>query len=225
MPATKSTIDPSPPHHKAVPRAAPRGRTPTATQAPDPAGSPGPLSGEHLQALADARVRAKKVRRAAGVATVSGWTVAFFALCTMLGAVFGDLASLAMGVGLGVVAFNELRGARMLRRFDASGARLLGYNQLLLAVLVVSYAGWSMWRELRAGLLSSHAESTGDPNTDALINSLRTSLTYGIYGLIAVAGLFGPGLTAWYYFTRAKLVRRVLAETPAWVIEALRAAG
>src|SRR5437868_10327370 len=105
-----------------------------ASRSPAPATGPGPLSPEHIQALADGRLRAKKLRRAASVATMSGWTMAFFAFCTLVCVLFGDFVSLVMGVGLGVVAYNELRGGAMLRRFDLRGPKLLGYNQFGLGV-------------------------------------------------------------------------------------------
>jgi hypothetical protein len=78
--------------------------------------------------------------RTAGVARFSGWTMAIFAGLTIAGSLCGDIGALLLGIGLGVAAFNELRGARLLRQFDARGPRRLGYNQLGLAGLLVVYA-------------------------------------------------------------------------------------
>jgi hypothetical protein len=36
-------------------------------------------------------------------------------------------------------------------------------------------------------------------------------------------GVVAPGLTALYYFSRARLIRTVLAQTPPWVVDAMRA--
>lgn len=198
---------------------------PTQPLAPSTASTaPGPLSQEHLAALADARVRSAKVRRAASVATLSGWTMALFAGCTALGVVFGDISSLVISIGLGIVACNELRGAAMLRRFDLRGPRLLGFNQFGLGVLIVAYAGWSIISAGHSSALAS-VGSTGDKDIDELVENLNTTITYGLYGSIAALGIIAPGLTAWYYFSRAKVVRAMVNSTPDWVIQTLRAAG
>lgn len=184
---------------------------------------PGPLSAEHLRALGEARVRARKVRRAAGVATMSGWTMAFFALVTLMPVLFGDFVSLVLGIGLSVVAFNELRGAAMLKRLDANGAKLLGWNQIGLGGLIVLYALWSLVGAMRAPALAAAGGSTGDPGMDQMLSRLTTTLNYTVYGTMAALGVVAPGLTAWYYFTRGRLVREVVAQTPGWVIDAMRA--
>jgi hypothetical protein len=43
-----------------------------------------------------------------------------------------------------------------------------------------------------------------------------------IYGSLIAGTLIFQGLNALYYFTRAKLLRAYLAETPAWVVELQR---
>jgi hypothetical protein len=174
-----------------------------------------------MRELADARERSRKVRRAAGVASLSGWTMAVFAAGTLAAAAFGDMVSLALGIGLSVITYNELRGARLLRQFRPGGAKLLGYNQLALGVLIVAYAGWSMGATLRSPALAS-VGSTGDPDMDRMISGLTGVIAYGVYGTIAVLGVIVPGLTAWYYFSRGRLVRAMVERTPAWVIETMR---
>jgi hypothetical protein len=67
--------------------------------------------------------------------------------------------------------------------------------------------------------------TTGDAKMDAMISRLNIALAWGIYGGVAVIGVVGPGLTAWYYFTRGKVVRAVLDQTPDWVIHTMRAAA
>jgi hypothetical protein len=74
-------------------------------------------------------------------------------------------------------------------------------------------------------MLGPGGQSTGDAEMDAMMGNLYGSLSYVLYGGVAVVGVVGPGLTAWYYFTREKLVRKMVEETPAWVIAAMRAAG
>jgi hypothetical protein len=167
----------------------------------------------------------KRVRRASVVATISGWTLAIFGTLTLLGVLFGDLTALVLGIALGVCAFNELRGAAMLRRLDPRAPKRLGWNQVALAILIVGYAGWSLFEASNQSPLASVGGSTGDPGMDQMLTSLTTSITYAVYAGVAAAGVLGPGLTALYYFTRAKHVRRVLDETPAWVRETLRTAA
>ncbi|MBL8746812.1 MAG: hypothetical protein JNK58_10710 [Phycisphaerae bacterium] len=187
--------------------------------------SSGPLSAEHMRAIADARVRARRVRRAASVASFSGWTMMIFGALTMAGIVFGDFTAFAFGVALIAVAWNELRGGALVRRFEARGARVLGYNQFFLGVIIVGYAAASIFAALRSPMMKGAAASTGDPNMDAMIQNLSAMLTYGLYGGMVVVGIVAPSLTAWYYFSRERLIRAMASETPAWVIEALRAAG
>lgn len=184
-----------------------------------------PLAHEHLAALAQARERTRKVRRAAGVAAFSGWTMVCFAAITLLGAIFGSIPSLIMGLALGAVAYNELRGAGMLRRLEARGARVLGFNQLALAGVIVAYSAWSLVAQLRADPLEAMGGSSGDAEIDALVGDLTTTVSVGLYGGMAAIGFIVPGLTAWYYFTRGKLVRNVVSQTPEWVVAALRAAA
>ena len=197
----------------------------SSTLSPTGAGACGPLSAEHLRELAEARVRARKVRRAAAFAALSGWTLAVFAFLTLAGAVFGDLAALILGAALAAVAWNELRGAAMLRRFEPEGPRRLGYNQIALAVLIVAYAGWSLAGALRHPMLGTGAGATGDPQTDAMLGNLGTMVALALYGGMAVVGLIAPGLTALYYFTRGRMVRAMLDGTPEWVVQTMRAAA
>jgi hypothetical protein len=201
-------------------------RRPTHTHAaptPDPGAGASPLNADHLRALAEGRLRARKVRRAANVAATSGWTLAAFAGLTALGALFGDLVALALGGALGALAYNELRGSAMLRRLEPRGARILGYNQIALGALIVAYSAWSLVAALGSPALASLGGATGDPQTDAMLSSLTGMMTYGLYGTLGAVGLIVPGLTALYYFTRARVVRTVLAQTPPWVIDAMRA--
>ena len=92
-----------------------------------------------MQALSKARVQVKKVRRAARVASVSGWSLAIFGALTVPFVLFGSLSSLVVGLILGAFAYNELRGGAMIGALDPRGARRLGFNQLGLAVAYVAF--------------------------------------------------------------------------------------
>lgn len=202
-----------------------RQATPQSTAESAASGASGPLTTDHLRALADARARSRKIRRAATVATFSGWSMALFAMMTLVGALFGDIAALVLGVGLSLIAYNELRGGAMLRRFEPAGAKRLALNQLALGVLLVGYASWSLFKQLQTPMLAAAGGSTGDAELDAMVEGIGGMVAYGLYGTIGIVGIIVPGLTAWYYFTRGRLVREMLERTPAWVIETLRAAG
>ncbi|MCX5688702.1 MAG: hypothetical protein NTV94_02735 [Planctomycetota bacterium] len=185
-----------------------------------------PLSDEHFRALSEARVRAKKVRRAAAVAVTSGWSMLFFAMLTLLGGLLGDMASLVMGLALAGLSVNELIGASMVRALNPAGARRLGFNQLVLGGLLVVYAGWSLWTNLQSPAMGELSdELAADPQMQAVVGQVSSMVTWVLYGGMAVFGLVVPGLTAVYYFSRARAIRSVIETTPEWVIEAMRRTG
>ncbi|MBX3380204.1 MAG: hypothetical protein KF805_08905 [Phycisphaeraceae bacterium] len=186
---------------------------------------PGPLSTEHLNQISDARKRAKKILRAAGMAAFSGWSMAVFAVITLAFAVMSDWSAWAIGFGLAACAANEIRGGMLLKRMEVRGATLLGWNQVFLALLIISYALWSLNSTIKNPGLTSLTQGTGDPQIDAMAKQLTTAVTWGLYGSMVVVGLIVPGLTAVYYFTRGPLVRRFRRETPEWVLEVIRRGG
>lgn len=184
--------------------------------------------------LGDARRRARKLRRAVFTAQFSGWSLASFAVVSLAIALFGSVDSLVMGVALGLLAANELRGAARLRRFDEAGARILGVNQLLLAGLLAVYAGWQIYEATThpgvSGLITRGDASAGREvdemlaGMDAGFAETAELARFIIYGAVGVFGVVIPGLTAVYYFTRAGVVRRFKGQTPAWVVDAINAA-
>ncbi len=167
----------------------------------------------------------KKVRRAAAVAAVSGWSMAAFAGLTGLGALFGSVTSLAVAAALGAIAWNELRGGAMLRRLDPRGAARLGWNQVALGGLIVGYAAWSLATASAGSALEAMGGTTGDAGVDAMITDLTRTANLVLYSVVGAAGVIVPGLTALYYFTRGRIVRDAAARTPGWVVEAVRAAA
>jgi hypothetical protein len=196
----------------------------------DQAPSAAPLTDEHLDQLACAKLRAKKVRKACGVATFNGCTLAVFAglsgLMALIGAMFGelDIIGLGLGAGLALLAWGEFRGRAMLRRFKLHGCHVLGWNQLILMSMVIVYAGWmlaaAVWgpspydediarESMLAGPLGS-------------INELYRIISMAIYGGLIAGTLIFQGLNSLYYFTRRKHVEAYLSETPQWVVELQR---
>lgn len=187
--------------------------------------APTALTPEQIRAIADGRQRAAKVRRAATIAAISGWSLIVFAAFSALGVIFGSVAALVVALALGVLGWNELRGGAMLRRLDPRGPRTLAANQLALGTLIVAYSAWSLAKALNNPTLASVGGSTGDPEMDAMIAGISEMVAWGVYGTMAAVGVIIPGLTAWYYASRAKPVRDLLARTPEWVVDTLRAAA
>jgi len=188
---------------------------------PAPAASPAPLSPAQLQDLSDARRRAAKIRRAGAVAAFDGWTMAFFALVTLLGGLVSfSLVGLILGAGLGAIAYNELRARALLLGFNSRAPRILALNQIALGILIMAYAVVSLYQGLAAPI-SAQLQS-GDPETDAMIGSLSRTIIVALYASLAVFAIVGPGLTAWYYLSRAKHLDRFIKDTPPWVVQVLR---
>ena len=187
----------------------------------------GPLTPEHLGEVAQARLRAKKVRKAAGVATTNGYILGVLSGCSFLfaaaGAMFDETAvvGVVMGTGLALVAWNEFRGRAMLRRFEIRASRVLGWNQLGLMVLVIGYAAW-MLRQAFWGP-SPYAEAmAGEPMLAGplgAIEQLHKTLALAMYGGLIAGTLIFQGLNSLYYFTRRKYVEAYLRETPEWVVQ------
>lgn len=200
--------------------------------APAPAG---PLTAEHLNQLAAADVRAKKLRSAGGVAMFNGIAIATFSGFSLLCGL-GELAidgfdiskldwwSFIMGIGLGLIAWNEFRGRRRLRQFDSRAPRLLGWNQLALLGLIVAYSAWMLAVALFGPNPYAEIMRQEPLAADMLgnIGDLYTKMSIAVYGALILGTLLFQGINALYYFTRAALLRSYLAETPAWVVELQR---
>lgn len=190
----------------------------------------GPLTPEHLRALTLANERSKKLRTAAAVASFNCiCTGAFSALSLLFVAVsaaFGefDWAAVLLGIGLGVISWNELRGRKLLQQFDPRAPAALGWNQLALLGSIVAYAGWM----LGVGLLGANPYQEmmqSEPmaaQTLGNIDGLYKMLQLAVYGGLIVGTIIFQGLNAFYYFTRAGVLRGYLAETPAWVLQLQR---
>jgi len=178
------------------------------------------LTPEQLQALDEARARAKAILKAAKVAGFNGWTIGILAAVT---AVFGLTSPLllALALGMGVVARNELRGRALLRAFQPAGPVLLTRNQLWFMALIVAYCAWSLlrvythpdpqWAELQelAGLAPDF---------------VRDLYVAGYAAALLLTVLF-VGLNARYYARRKAMLEEYLAATPAWVVELQRTAS
>lgn len=184
----------------------------------------GPLSADNLRELELAQRHAKRIRRAIGLARFNGWTIGSFAGLSLLGGVF-SLTSLLVGFALAVVSYNEFSGAKALQRLDPAAPRRLGLNQIGLCCVVILYSLWSIYSTLTGPNPYGSAMAAGRHATDILasIEQLQTTLTLAVYGAMIALSISFQGGMAWYYFTRKRLVRDYVSETPGWIIDLQRA--
>ena len=181
------------------------------------------LTREQLHAISQARRQGRKIRRAAGVAALSGWTMAVFAFITLLGGLF-SLVSLILGVGLSIVSYYELRGAKRLRAFDDTAPIHLGFNQIALCAIIVLYCSWGMWQAVFSPSPYDSYLAAGGDTAELIkpIDDLNRAITSAFYAFILCVTVVIQGLGALYYFTRRRHVVAYLRNTPEWVIGMLR---
>lgn len=189
------------------------------SQGDSPSPLPGALTPAHLEQLAAARRLSAKLRTAAVVAGIDGWSMVVFAVLTLLCG-FTSLGGLVMGLGIGVVAALELRAAAALKRLDQQAPRRLAMNQIALAVLLFGYGAISLWQTLHsAHPLSGVGELVGDLGPyEAVIRSIMAAT----YAAVMAAAVIGPGLMALYYRSRARILQTYLAQTPQWILDLQR---
>lgn len=193
---------------------------------------PAPLTPFQQQEVADARLRAKRIDNAAGLAAFNGWTTglaAALSLAASLSFGMGVVATVIVCAGLGTVAFNEFRGRGRLLRFDPRGPWQLGLNQLGFMVFLVGYCLWriyAVWQDPSAPLellRDPQIKARFSPEDLLLIRDLYMPIVMVVYSTLILVSLLFQGLNAIYYFTRAKYVREHLQETPAWILDKQRA--
>jgi hypothetical protein len=181
-----------------------------------------PLSVSHRRELADARERAKSIRKAARVAAFNGWTTGGAAIFSAMFLLFDRSGmAIAITIGLSIVAYNEFRGRKRLLNFDPSGATLLGWNQLGLLAVIVIYCLWMLsGSSAEASALSSQMKSNTERELLSMagdLEGLYKTATLAMYGGAIVLSLIFQGGNAIYYFTRRRHVEDFIAETPQWV--------
>jgi hypothetical protein len=187
-----------------------------------PPAAPPPLTPDQLGAIQLAHTRSTKLRRAAVVAKIDASVMAVFTAFCLLSALFDPVTGIVLGAALGLVTFNSFRGAAGLRRFDPAAPRLLAWNQLILAVSVIVYALYALYTGLRgnAELDKSYREIAAlDPDMGKMLQDTSRLIVQILYVSLIAGTVVAQSLTAWYYASRAKLLRTYLAQTPPWVIE------
>lgn len=160
------------------------------------------------------------MRRTIRVASFDGWAVGVFGLLTLLTGLT-DPSSLLMGVGMGAVAFVELRAAARLRRLEAVGVtRTLAFNQLALAGIVTLYAAWRLHAEM-TGVSPYRAYYAADPQLAHMLQPIENIghlVAMALYGGMIAIGFFAQGGLALFYFSRGKHIDAYLTRTPAWIV-------
>lgn len=191
-----------------------------------PAGQP--LSLADYAKLEQATLRAKKLRTAAMVAAFNGYTFAIFSTISAMVAFAGmlgddiDFIGIIVTAGLGVIAYNEFKGRRMIQNFDSRAAKLLGWNQIGLILLVAVYCMWNIFSAYSGDGVYEKAIATTPELKEFLgpaAKELLQRLTVIGYALIMAVITISQGLNSLYYFTRKKLIDSYCKETPRWVIE------
>jgi hypothetical protein len=163
------------------------------------------------QQLIDARLAAKKIRRATTVAVTDGWMIAIFAGGSFICGLIGDVSGVLIGMAMAAIAWIEFTGAARLRRLDPTAPRRLAYNQLAFALLIIVYSLWS--------LRSSTMPAEIPPEYQDLFLMAKRIL----YFTLMAVGILAQGGTALYYITREKHLQKYVNETPPWIIEMQKA--
>ncbi len=213
--------DPSPP-----PPANPEYRTP----GPDvSAAATAGMTLDQITAIKVADLRAKKIRRIAGVAFGDGIMTAFFAFTCFL-CVFSDIVTLPLGIGLAYVAWTSLRNASALKKFDIKAPRRLAINQIVLAGLIILYSLYEMWVNshgggLEASIMSSLGSSAELQQAGLSPEDIRKQLDeyrwipLALYGGVIGGTVVFQGLAAVYYYSRTHIIEEFLEITPKWVVD------
>ena len=182
-----------------------------------------PFSPEQLLEITTARIRGRKISRAATVATFSGWSLAVFAFFSLLLGIF-DLTTFILGICFCGTAYFELRGAKGLRALDVNAPRLLAINQLVLAAMVCLYAVWGMLMAMFGpGPYDDYLAGGGDvAEVIEPFAKMTRAITALFYAVVIAVTVILCGCTASYYYSRRKQLISYLRETPPWVVEMLR---
>lgn len=197
-------------------------------------GGSGPLDARDLAVLSSAAERMRALRRVTRLALANGWGFAACALFCLPFAAF-DAALLPVVIVLGAAAFVELRGAIMLRRCDLRAPRWLALNQLALLGAIAVYCAIGAASALHAPSPAAQLRGAAPDVFDQLqgsmpgltagngaIDSAYHVLVLTFYGAVFAASVLYQGGCAYYYRSRAALLRAHVSETPAWVLEVER---
>ena len=180
-----------------------------------------PASPQHLEQIAAARKRGKKIKRCASTANFSAWTIAIFGAITLITSI-PSLFGMMLGAGMCVLSHFEFKGARDMRRLDPGAPKRLARNQMVMCALLLVYAVGSLWSKV-TGPSEFDKEMGNDPAVRQMLGSsvgdLEKTGNIVIYSLVGVAAIVGCGGTAMYYNSRTKYIEAYLRETPPWITQ------
>ncbi len=206
---------------ESVPQDAPPARADSPHAEPGTAAAnSAPLNNEQMSQIAEARRRRKRLDKAAAVAAFNGWTAAVFAVLALPFAPFSTTA-LVMALAMGAIAYHEFKGRRLFQQLSPKAPRLLGWNQIALAAVLVCYGLWNINAALTGPSPYAEHIAANDEVASILgpIDELHTLIAIVVYGSVIVLSIVFQGATAWYYFSRLKHLRAYVQETPDWVVE------
>jgi hypothetical protein len=182
------------------------------------------LSGAKLLEFTAARRACSKVTRAVRLAAISGWTIAIFAGIVLIAGISTTNATW-MGLLMIIAALVEFRARNRLRRLETSAARTLGYNQLVLGLLIVLYAAWHINDLILGsrGPIDLHSLLAGTLRQFSSGHLSHFSLDTGsnllLYGLLGIVALLTQGAAAWYCFSRERWIREYVSFAPSWIVK------
>jgi membrane protein insertase Oxa1/YidC/SpoIIIJ len=169
---------------------------------------------EHYLVM-QATVRHKKIKKTARTALYSAATILPMAVLSLpLLVWFHDPWSLLIVATLWVVGIVEYRGHKRLQQDDPAACRMLGFNQLALLAVLVTYFLTRMIlppsEDMKRYLASSGAGS-------AEIAHMLAALNYIMYTVLIVVVVAFQGGLALYYFSRRKFIEAYIHDTPEWI--------
>ena len=130
------------------------------------------LSPQHLEQIAAARQRGKRIKRCASTANFSAGTMAFFGALTLIGSAIGSWIGMGLGAVMCVLSHFEFRGAKEMRRLDINAPKRLALNQVILMVMLLTYSvAFVVGRAVRAKRTrQSHRQRAGASTNARLID-------------------------------------------------------
>ncbi|MGD0464580.1 MAG: hypothetical protein ABSB74_19005 [Tepidisphaeraceae bacterium] len=180
------------------------------------------LTPENFRELEAARHALRKIRRAVSAARFEGFTLAIFGGLTVLLGI-SSLTDILLGLVLTAVGVIEIISGSQLRRLDLRAIRVLAFNQLSFATLILLYALWSLHGEIAhpvAEVGDAEAQLLGQ--VDPSVLNITHEIMLLVYTSLIGAALFEAGMAA-YFHSRGAHLRQYLAQTPAWIISMQKA--
>ena len=109
----------------------------------------------------------------------------------------------------------------MFRRIDLGAPRLLGFNQIGLGAILVVYGIYGVVSTM-SGPSYYEEQIMSMPQlapTLEPLGELYQLISILVYGCIIVISIIFQGLTAWYYFSRSRIMRAYVEQTPTWILD------